>query len=232
MREKQITAWPVNGRRHNGSATQQAGLEDWLSFFRPFLSLTTWDEVNEVAQNGGCALPTEMTEASILQLDIANFTELTDSHPLEQVLADLCAFLERLTQIVYLHGGDVNKFLGDGFLAVFLSADDAVQAGAALQEAIDDFNQENRRGRLVFPTRIGIDTGPVALVSLGSHERQERTVIGMPVNLAERLQQQAPPGRVWLSQATFDRLQQRCACRCVGPIRLRGAREPVVVYER
>jgi adenylate cyclase len=200
---------------------------------RPFLSPKTWNEAIEVARRGEGALLTETSEASILWLDIANFTELADNHPLDQVLADLNAYLDTLTQIVYRQRGDVNKYLGDGFLAVFADADDAVRAGRALQRVAADFNRrQSAQGRLVFPTRIGIDTGQVALTSLGSRDRQDRTVIGMPVILAERLQEQARPGWIWLSQATFERLRDRSGCRAIGPVKVKGRQEPIFVYEK
>jgi class 3 adenylate cyclase len=200
---------------------------------RPFLSPKTWNEAIEVARRGGCALPTETVEASILWLDIANFTELTNCHSLDQILIALNAYFDALTQIVYRYRGDVNKYLGDGFLGVFSNADDAVQAGCALQGAAADFNRRQlAQDGLVFPTRIGIDTGQIVIANLGSHERQDRAVIGMPVILAERLQEQAPPGRVWLSHATFERLQDRSDCRTVGQVKVKGRLEPVIVYEK
>jgi class 3 adenylate cyclase len=204
-----------------------------LTIVRPFLSRTTWTEAVEVVRCGGRALPTETHEASILWVDIASFTELVDSHSLDEVLSALNTYLDILTQLVYRHHGDVNKYMGDGFLSVFADADDAVKAGCAIQQAAANFNRhQSARGELVFPIRIGIDTGQIATVSLGSHNRQDRTVIGMPVNLAERLQGKAPPGAVWLSQATFDRLRDQSGCRYLGPVKVKGRQEPVVVYEK
>lgn len=207
--------------------------QDLLTIVRPFLPRATWTEAIEVAQGDRRALPAETHEASVLRLDIANFTELTDSHPLDQVLSDLNAYLDTMTQIVYRYHGDVNKYLGDGFISVFVNADDAVQAGCAIQEATADFNRHQlAQGKLVFPTRIGITSGQIATVSLGSRDRQDRTVIGAPVNLAERLQEKATLGQVWLSQATFDRLRDQSGYRCLGPIKVKGRKEPVVVYEK
>lgn len=204
-----------------------------LTIVRPFLSRTTWTEAVEVAQCGECTLPAETREASILRLDIANFTQLTDGHPLDQLLSDLNAYLDAMTQLVYLYHGDVNKYLGDGFLGIFADADNAVQAGCEIQRAAADFNRRQlARGGLVFPTRIGIASGQIAVVSLGSRDRQDRTVLGMPVNLAERLQEQATPGRVWLSQATFDRLRDQTDCCYRSSIKVKGLQEPVVVYEK
>jgi adenylate cyclase len=178
-------------------------------------------------------VPAETREASILRLDIANFTEIADRHPLDQVVSDLNAYLYAMTQLIYRHHGDVDKYLGDGFLSVFANADDAVRAGCAIQRDTADFNRRQlAQGGLAFPARIGIASGPIALVSLGSHERRERTVLGMPVNLAERLQEQASPEQVWLSQATFDQLRNQADCSCLGPAKVKGIQEPVVVYEK
>jgi class 3 adenylate cyclase len=202
-----------------------------LTIVRPFLSRTTWTEAVEVVRHGGRALPTETHEASILWVDIASFTELVDSHPLDEVLSALNVYFDTLTRLIYRHHGDVNKYLGDGFLSIFADADDAVKAGCAIQRAAADFNRhQSAQGDLVFPTRVGIDAGQIAIVSLGSHNRQDRTVLGMPVNLAKRLQEKATPGQVWLSQATFDRLRDQSGCRYLGPVKVKGQQEPVVVY--
>jgi class 3 adenylate cyclase len=178
-------------------------------------------------------LPTETRQVSILRLDIANFTKLIDSHPLDQIIIDLNAYLDQMAQIIYRHHGDIDKYLGDGFFSIFTNADDAVRAGHAIQQATAKFNrQQLAENRLVFPTRVAIDTGEVMMTSLGSSDRQDRTVIGMPVNLADRLQAKATPGRVWFSQATFDQLNDRSDCHCLGPIKVKGRQEPITVYEK
>jgi class 3 adenylate cyclase len=207
--------------------------EHLLTIIRPFLSRATWTDVVAGAQRGKRALPAETRQASILRLDIANFTEIAAGHPLGQVISDLNAYLDTMTQAVYRYHGDVDKYLGDGFLSVFASADDAVQAGCAIQRAATDFNHRHlAQGGLAFPTRIGIASGPISFVSLGARDRQERTVLGMPINLAERLQEQATPGRVWFSQATFEQLRDQAGCYYLGPVKVKGLQEPVVVYEK
>jgi class 3 adenylate cyclase len=204
-----------------------------LAVVHPFLSLTTWTEAVEVVRRGGRVLPTETYEVSILWLDIASFTKIIDKHPLDEVIPALNTYLDTLTQLVYCHGGDVSKYLGDGFLSVFANADDAVETGCAIQRAAADFNcRQSARGEMVFPTRVGIDTGQITIVSLGSHNRQDRTVVGMPVNLAKRLQEQALPEQVWLSQATFNQLRDQSDCRYLGLVRVKGRQEPVRVYEK
>ncbi len=92
--------------------------------------------------------------------------------------------------------------------------------------------RQSLNGKPAFPTRIGIDSGQVALTSLGSAERRDRTVIGVPVNCAQRIQQQVLTGQVWLSQATFQQLQDRSGFRAVGAIEIKGQQEPVFVYAK
>ncbi len=200
---------------------------------RPLFPRTTWTDVVGAAWPGEHSLATETREVSILRLDIADFTELTDSHPLDQVLSGLNTYLDISTQLVHWHQGNVHKYLGDGFLSVFADADDAVRAGHAIQQATADFNhRQSLKGGLVFPTRVGIASGEVAIARLGSPDHRDRTVIGKPVNLAERLQAKATPGRVWLSQATYGRLRDRSGCRRLGPVQIKGWQLPVIVYEK
>lgn len=202
------------------------------SIVRPFLSRMTWIKATESARNGKQVLPTEAREVSILRLDIANFTRLMDTNPLDEIVDDLNAFLDQMTQLIYHHHGDIDKYLGDGFLSVFSDANDAVEAGCAIQKAVAEFNHsQSANGRLVFPARVAIDSGQVIIASLGSSNRRDRTMLGMPVNLAERLQAKATPGRVWLSQATFERLADQSGCHYVGLIQVKGRHEPMAVYE-
>lgn len=221
---KTVLNWPVCPTCHH-----HQHLETIVS---PLLPTTTWDEAIETIQGGERSLPTKTYEASLLRLDISGFTALMDEQPLDQVLAALDAYFKWLTPVVYHHHGDIYKFLGDGFLALFESSDEAVAAGVAIQQAAAEFNhRQSTTGGLIFPTRLAIDTGPVALTTLGSPKRRDRTVMGMPVNLAERLQALATPGRVWLTQATFERLSDPSACCCLGPVEIRGKQASVIVYE-
>ena len=203
------------------------------AFLRPFLPTTTWREATESVRRGEHTLPTKTYEASALRLDIADFTELMDNHSLDQLLTALNTCFARLIQVVHYHNGDIHKFLGDGFLALFNSADEAVMAGCAIQQIAIAFNRRQAAEKgIIFPTRLAIDTGPVVLTNIGSPDRQDRTVMGMPVNLAERLQAEATPGRVWLSQATFEQLSDPSGCRCLGPVEVKGKQAPVIVYEK
>jgi len=220
----------VPGAKEERMKTRSRNLQ---TVSRPSFPRTTWPDTVETARLGEDTLAAETCQVSILRLDIAGFTELTDSHPLDQVLSDLNTYLDVATQFVHRHQGNVHKYLGDGFLSVFADADAAVRAGHVIQQATADFNhRQSLKGGLVFPTRVGIASGEVAVTSLGSRDHQDRTVIGKPVNLAERLQEKATPGEVWLSYSTFDQLRDQSGCHCLGLVQVKGMQEPVLVYEK
>ena len=200
---------------------------------RPLLSRATWDEAQDAAKRGRQMLPTHVQEATILWLNIANAVDWAGAQDLEQTVAALNVYLGTLDQIVDRHRGTVSKVMDDGFLAIFACADDAAQAACALEKATADFNHKpSPTDGLTFSICIGIDTGQVALATLGSPERQDRVVIGRPVNVAREIQRQAPAGQVYLSHSTFYCLQDRSGYRAVRAIKIKGQQGSVFVYTR
>lgn len=149
-------------------------------------------------------------QVSILFTDIAGFSQLMNTWPLESVVTSLHGYFERLSRCIYRHGGQVDKFMGDGMLAVFRSPDDAVNAARAIQREVALYNAgQARRQRCVFPTRIVVDTGPAVRTSLGLGRDRDWTVMGPVVNTASHLVKSLPPGKVFISHATCCRLTKR-----------------------
>lgn len=200
---------------------------------RPLIPRMTWYQAADVVWQHETDWPIEELDATIMFTDIAGFSALMDTHSIKVVLGSLNDYFALLGRIVQQRRGDVHKFLGDGLMALFICPTDAVEAGCAVQQAVAELNaQRAAQGLWRFETRLAIDTGEVVVVSLGSSARRDRTVLGRPVNVAKRLQEQATPGRVWLSQATYGRLSDQSDCRCLGPVKVKGPRRPVVVYEK
>ncbi|GAB4531753.1 MAG: hypothetical protein Kow0063_11400 [Anaerolineae bacterium] len=147
---------------------------------------------------------------SVLFTDIAGFSELMNTWPLESVVSSLSSYFERLSRCIYRHNGQVDKFIGDGMLAVFQSPDDAVNAARAIQREVALYNTgQARRRRCAFPTRIVVDTGPVVRTRLGLGRDRGWTVMGPVVNTASHLVKSLPPGKVFMSHATCCRLTER-----------------------
>ena len=135
----------------------------------------------------------ELRQVCVLVLDIRNFTTFSEGRVADEVVAYLNTLWTFMVRTVNEHHGIVNKFLGDGFLAVFgapLSAgNDCANALAAAREILREIDELTEAGRLP-PTRIGIalHAGEAIVGNVGSAERKEYTVIGDVVNVAFRIE--------------------------------------------
>jgi len=136
----------------------------------------------------------ELSEVTVMFLDIRNFTRFSESRSPEEVIGYLNKLFGHLITIVNRNGGMINKFLGDGFMAIFGAPEkserdvqNAVKAAMEIVAKVEEFNRLEG-----FPeTRIGIGmhTGQVLTGNVGSEEKKEYTIIGDTVNLASRVEQ-------------------------------------------
>lgn len=168
--------------------------------------------------------------ATALFFDLTNYTGFTRKHELEDAHRIVNRLLERARDCVTTHGGYVDKFFGDGMLAVFglqqSSGNEpmrALQAAACMVETTQSGDLEPMRGR------VGLATGLVLQGPLGSTQGQHQTVIGNPVNLAQRLASSAPGGVVWLDQATAQ-LVPEAHLEQIKPRLFKGYSEPQPVW--
>lgn len=136
----------------------------------------------------------ELSEVTVMFLDIRNFTRFSESRSPGEVISYLNKLFGDLITIINRNGGMINKFLGDGFMAIFGAPEkgerDVENAVKAAMEIVAQVEAFNRQG--AFPeTRIGIGmhTGQVLTGNVGSEEKKEYTIIGDTVNLASRVEQ-------------------------------------------
>ena len=138
-------------------------------------------------------LRSERRNVCVMFLDIRNFTAFAEKRAPEEVVAYLESLFEFMIEIVNRHHGVINKFLGDGFMAVFgaplSDGSDCLNGVKAAQEILERVREEVDRGN-VLPTRVGIGlhAGEAVTGSIGSSQRREYTVIGDVVNLAARIE--------------------------------------------
>jgi adenylate cyclase len=172
----------------------------------------------------------------VMFLDIRGFTAMTRTRSADETVTLLNDFFAEMIDIVDRNHGFINKFLGDGFLALFgaalpdpAAAVNALNAGRAMLLAVDDWNRINP-GR-ALKIGIGIHIGEAVTGSIGSPRRKEYTAIGDTVNLAARLEQltKETGARLLLSDpvrlaaAAIDAVD-------LGPLPIRGYDEPVRVW--
>jgi class 3 adenylate cyclase len=196
---------------------------------RQYLSGKAWETIAASALSGDHA-PHRRETLTIFMSDVQGFTTLSDELDPDLLLADLSLYMQRLASIVYEHEGEVDKFLGDGMLAFFNNAKQALRASLKMQQTLNDFNQQQiTNHRPPLPTRIGLATGKVILARIGSDERKEYTLIGDRVNVAARLQSAAEVGGVLMDTATYEHAQ--CTMTAApASITLKGKAEPERVY--
>ena len=175
--------------------------------------------------------------ATVLFADINGFTALAERMPPREVNLILNDFFSRMTDILFHYDGTLDKYIGDGLMAVFGAPmekeDDAERAIRAAQEMMQALGAmmagmpEERK----FSIRIGINTGKVVAGNIGSPKRMDYTVIGDAVNTASRLESIAKPNQILIGEETYERVQGKFNIRSVGPRKVKGKTLEVMVYE-
>jgi adenylate cyclase len=202
------------------------------------------DVAEALTRYGGDAFgdPTTRTVA-VLFADIVGFTKLTEPLSPERTFALLRSFQERSCAIVFKHGGTLDKYLGDGFMATFgsieLQPDAPVRALACafeLQREIERWNRKRSdRGAAPVRVSIGIHSGPVTVGNLGGKERVEFTVVGDVVNVASRLEEVTRElgGSIVASQSCIQaagKSEWVMRFQDTREIKLRGRDQPILVH--
>lgn len=180
----------------------------------------------------------ERRKVTVLFADIVAFTKVVEHRDPEQVVAILNELFTFFTEIIFKHGGIIDKFMGDCVMAVFGApyqhAHDAIHAVSAAEEMKRWLEVGNARWarELGHPLEIGmgIHTGEALAGNVGSQKRMEYTVIGDTVNLAARLESLARPGQILLSQSTAQEVENEFVCVSLGLHSIQGREKPVEIY--
>jgi adenylate cyclase len=146
---------------------------------------------------------------TVLFADVRGFTRLSEHAPPEQIVQLLNRYFTAMTDIIFAHGGTLDKYIGDGLMALFgaptatpQDAANALAAAVSMQRQIETLNEELRAAGLPeIKVGIGLHTGEATVGYIGSERRSEYTAIGDTVNLASRLEANAQGGQILLSAA-------------------------------
>jgi adenylate cyclase len=204
---------------------------------RLFARYTSDAVVEQVLLAGDVALHGEKRVVTVLFADVRNFTGFAERLPPEEVMARLNEVLGRLADIVLEWGGTLDKYLGDGLMAVWgapIRRDDDAQAAvsAALQMMAEV--RERNAGRAAddrLELGLGLNTGPVIAGSVGSARRTEYTCIGDTVNVASRLCALAGPGEILVGGGTAELLRAYGPLEELAPVRVKGRVAPVPLFK-
>lgn len=196
-------------------------------------------EVSRAILDGGVSLEGEARSVSILFCDIRNFTRFCAERTPRQIVERLNHFFSQMAGAISAKGGLINKFLGDGFMAVFGApapqadhARRAVQAALEMEAELAGLNcQLRERAEAEVEFGIGIDSGEVIAGNVGSKDRLEYTVIGDPVNRSSRIEQlnKSLGTRILVSERTY-RSSGLDSGRALPPVTVKGIDEPIQIF--
>lgn len=180
----------------------------------------------------------ERRRVAVLFVDIRGFTSLAESLPPDDVVELVNGVFGAVWRPVSVHGGTIDKFLGDGVMVLFnapLDQDGFALAAAAaaleIQHAVHELSTHRRRhDQAEIGVGIGLNIAEVVAGSFGTAERMEYTVVGDGVNIAARLEDQAAAGETLLSAEARAALGDAAVCEPAGRRALKGRVEPVEVY--
>jgi class 3 adenylate cyclase len=192
--------------------------------------------------SGDVELSGEERTITVLFSDIRDFTGISERLSPYEVVGLLNRYLEHMVRIVFTHDGTLDKFLGDGFMAIFGApfphGDDprrAVCAAVQMRRALEEFNQSLAdRYRIVsLGMGIGIATGRAVVGTIGSAERMEYTAIGDTVNTASRIMEAGRRLRtdIVVDGETYRAVADIVSARPASPTRLKGKDTPVDLYK-
>jgi len=173
---------------------------------------------------------------TILFSDIVSFTKISEPLKPTELAAFIREYLSAMTDIVFAHGGTIDKYIGDAVMALFgapvtteNAAESAVRTALAMKERIAQFSVPGQKGPL--RVRVGINTGVAVVGNLGSDRRMEYSALGDAVNVASRLETFARPNEIVVDDRTYAETKDRFAYEQIGDIDVKNRAQPVPVYK-
>ena len=178
---------------------------------------------------------------TVMFSDVRGFTSIAEALGPRETVSLLNEYFTEMVDVIFKHGGILDKYIGDGIMALFgapfVGANDADNALAAADEMIRRLAELNLRrvaaDQAALDIGIGFSTGATVIGNIGSVRRMEYTVIGDTVNLASRLEGATKQygAKIILSEMTVRDLRQPATLRELDLIRVKGKDRPVAVYE-
>lgn len=214
----------------------------WLK--RAFQQYVPADVVQQIADDPqALVFGGERRRLTVLFTDLRDFTTYSEEHEPEEIVEILREYLTAMVDIIFKHGGTVDKFIGDSILGIFGAPihypDHAARACQAAFEMAEQLKvlQERWKAEEKTPLRmgIGVSTGEVVVGNLGSEQRFDYTVIGDAVNLGARLESAnkdfPTQHHIIISESTYQEAKEILEVNPLGEVLVKGKRESVPIYE-
>jgi len=201
----------------------------------------TKEVADQLLSNADAMLGGQLKQATILFSDIRSFTTISERTGPQETVSLLNEYFTVMVDILFNHGGILDKYIGDALLAVFgapfstgRDADQALCAAIEMMRALREFNiRRTHEDKHPINIGIGINTDEVLVGNIGSMKRMDYTVIGDGVNLASRLESATKyyGVNIIISGYTRQILTDNYLLREIDLIRVKGKTKPVAIYE-
>ena len=215
------------------SNLQEKAIRDFilLDIIKNYIPRTIWDKAEDFAEKQRLELNSEETELVICFADICRFSTLAQYKQPKEVVDVLNIVFEVATRYIFHFDGDIDKFIGDAFLAIFTDITSALKAIYGIQKELQELNRaEIESGGEQVEFRIGMHVGKIIRGNVGGNDRYDNTLIGDTVNTASRLEGKAPNGGFVISDAVRERLDFAIPYRYRRTATLKGREGDEVYY--
>jgi adenylate cyclase len=221
----------------NGQLTERVQreavvLSNFQRYFAPDLAEQIASQLEEVKLGG------EKRPVVVFFSDIRGFTSMSETMIPDEIATLLTEYFTEMVEIVFEHGGTLDKFMGDAIMALWGApiqdedaADRAIRAAMEQLSTLEKLNEKwAAEGRQQVGIGIGINFGEVFAGNIGSDRRLEYTVIGDAVNVASRLCSKAGAGEILVSEPFYRALTNPPEVEALEPLSLKGKAQAVPVY--
>lgn len=187
-------------------------------------------------------LETQRKKLSVFFSDIKGFVNISEELEPEALTELLNSYFTEMSKIAHEFGGTIDKFIGDAIMIFFGDPssrgpkEDAlacVSMAIAMRKHMKVLRQQWRAKGITSAVhiRMGINTGYCTVGNFGASSRMDYTIIGKEVNLASRLESQADPSEILISEETYALVRDQVICRDQGQINVKGFSKPVTTYQ-
>ena len=222
-----------NARAHERLAREEVARANYSRFLPEYVVKQMLENPDSFKLGGVSQVIT------ILFADIRGFTRISEHAPPEKIVNLLNRYFSAMTDIIFAHGGTLDKYLGDGLMALFGAptatqddASNALNAAVAMQRRMLGINRELRdEGFPEIGVGMGLHTGEVIVGYIGSDRRSEYTAIGDPVNTSSRLESNARGGEILISDATAKAAHSRYKLKPREAIMVKNREQAVMLWE-
>ena len=178
----------------------------------------------------------ESRRITVLFSDIRGFTNTCEKQPPEKIVEQLNEYFTHMVDVIFTHGGTLNKFVGDMIVALFgapaksdTSEKQAIEAAIGMQKRLQSLPSAWIRNN--FHTGIGINAGEVVVGNIGSPHHMDYTAIGDEMNIGSRLQSMAQGGQILVSRSVYEATKTLFSFKEIGSVQVKGKNTSVEVFE-